>query len=73
MVETSAKLKLFCLITSKFGVWTEETSDELPHIEQHGTQSCTVGDAIDIAEASHRTTESEVNEQGQEKHKRDGG
>ena len=47
---------------------------KLPHIEQHGTQSCTIGDAIDIAvRGLTQTTESEVNEQGQEKHKGDGG
>ena len=34
-------LDLFCLNTNNFGVLAEETIDEIPHIEQHGTQSVT--------------------------------
>ena len=35
-----------CLNTNKFGVLAEETIDETTHIEQHRTQSYTIGDAI---------------------------
>ena len=42
-------LNLFCLNSNKFGVLAEQTVDETTHIDQHRTQSYTIGDAIDIA------------------------
>ena len=42
-------LNLFCLNPNKFGVLAEQTVDETTHIDQHRTQSYTIGDAIDIA------------------------
>ena len=46
---------MFGLITNKFGVLAEETTDETTHIEQHRTQSYTIGDATDIAVQRHHT------------------
>ena len=52
----------------------EVTMFGIPHIEQQGTQSYTTGGAVHTAVQKRHTerTESEVDELGQEKHKRDG-
>ena len=64
---------LFCLNSSKFGAQTEETRDEIPHVEQHGTSErkmkaiYTIGDATDISVQKHDfQVEGVVDEQGQE-------
>ena len=47
-LDTFGGLNVFRLKTNNFAVLAEETIDDT-HIEQHRPQSCTIGDAIDIA------------------------